>query len=281
MAAIALAFAAMGATAMAAPTVVFQADFEASTAESVAPGGTTLANLNLGTAIGTWSGWNETRPISAVPTSGIHLDSLGANKIMCSDRDQADIGFDISANLTQPVVLADGGTVTFKFVPRRTGGLTAGVYKHAYIMGKDASGAISFYLRVYIGAGTLQYFQYSTTADAPAFASAAEDTHFLPTGTSQAETANNFTSAANIISANMETLTLSLSAAGYTFNYVPGADQAGLGEVAYTSAVLPYAGTATQLTRINFVGSDECGMYIDDFIVTALGGASVGDWDKM
>ncbi|OPZ18033.1 MAG: hypothetical protein BWZ10_01099 [candidate division BRC1 bacterium ADurb.BinA364] len=261
-AAIAIAAAAMSSAALAAPTVIFQADFEAAVAESP----TTLANINLGTPVGSWIGFDETRSLgSTLPSTGIHVNSASTGKGFIQDRNaDTSAAFSLDANFSQPAVLADGLTVTFKCAPRRTG-----ANKPCTFEGKDASGAVSFAVRFQTFAGSIEYFEwYNGSA-------------WAPTGTGTDETG--FMDIIN--SDNLETITLTLGASGYTFDYVPGLDQAGAAAPAtnapYTKSGLTYVGAPTQITKITMSGNTQTGVVLDDFIVTALGGASVGDWDKM
>ncbi|MCX7011952.1 MAG: hypothetical protein NTW86_05195 [Candidatus Sumerlaeota bacterium] len=169
VAAIAFAFA-WGGTPGASADTLFQSNFEGSTVQSP----TTLANLNLGTPVGTWSGFDDSRPLDAAPSTGIWQNTAGTLHALLMDRDltTSPTGFILNANMTQPANLADGVTVTFKAAPRRTGDATP--LKNAVYTGLDSAGNISFQVRLYVSGAprepaTTQVFQYTTdgTLSAP------------------------------------------------------------------------------------------------------------------
>ncbi|OPZ18032.1 MAG: hypothetical protein BWZ10_01098 [candidate division BRC1 bacterium ADurb.BinA364] len=254
---IAIAAAATISAAQAAPTVIFQADFEASLAESP----TDLANINLGTPVGFWTGFDEMRSLAdTMPSTGIHVNTTADGKGFIMDRNvDRSATFSLDANFSQPAVLADGVTVTLKCSPRRNG-----ANKPCTFEGKDASGRVSFSFRYQTFASSLEYFQYY------------DGSAWVPTGAGTDETN---LMGSNVNSANLETITLTLGASSYSFGYAPGADQTAAS--AYTVPGLNYVSTPTEITRITISGTPETGVTLDDLIVASQGAASVDDWNKM
>lgn len=264
-AALALLCAWMGAASLSADTL-FDCNFNNCVTQSM----TTLANLNSGAAVGSWSGFDDARVNDPqAPSTGIWPNSAGTLRALLMDRDSTlSAGFSLDANLTSAADLASGATVVFKTSPRRTG---AG--KSAVFSGLDASGNVSFMARLYVDTNT-QVFQYTT--DGTNWTRCNPDT-------SQLIESKNMNAQPTIDMTTLETVTLTLSGSSYVFGYTPGPSSSPETTAAYTSATINYVNTPaapTSLKKIRFEGNTQTGVWIDEVLVTGTPASSVQDWDK-
>ena len=213
---------------------VFQCDFDGSQVGD----NTSLANMNAGTTIGSWTG--------SIPGQA-HVRASGDNNGLLLDRRSGEVA--VEAVLDEPVGL-EGTRVSFKMLFRRTG-----ANKDINIIGLDDTGAQIFHL--FITSATSGSEMHGLThVDAAGVETVIE-------GSGGTLAWNNDVYAPD----NMAQVTLDLLESSYDVRGVsPRTD--------WTATGLAYASDATTLTRVLFLGDNlETGIWMDDIRVE---GSSMG-----
>ena len=269
--------------------LVFQADFEGVTGADT-PGGTLLntdapAAANAGTAVGSWQNIFTSSASGSAPGVVSDLEDIkgdGIDNVLRLDRPGTtqvvnpgdDLVFtDVTAQFAAPIDLSgtNTGLITMDLGQGRTQNNTED--KSSYITGYDSAGNVSF--RLFLSAnnnGANDERLHHVAADGTLTPlGTREDFRNIGTGANATPVPNQNTFGEG----EMTGLTLVLGSAGYTVSIDRGPDlwgPAGLidGNFESTSALLPYAGEATQLSRIVFSISTSTntgvsgGLWVDD-----------------
>jgi hypothetical protein len=189
---------------------------------------TNATNLNTGTSYGNWSN---------IPVAGVHIDGAAGSKAMRAD--QIAGGLDIYANLASSQNI-DLLNIDLKVAIRRIG---SGHSKNVTIAGVDSAGNKSFELVLSAnrdtGARKKLYYVDPVNGLTLVPESLDDDLQFM-----------NDTFDASLL----RQITLELSSAGYVIKFDDGA---------WTSALLPYSGTATTLDKLHFSGASTVGIWLD------------------
>lgn len=223
-----------------AQEVAFDANFNASA--TVDP--TDVANLDAGTAVGTWSDL----PASA---DSIGIFDSGGNKGFLVDRASADQ--EINANLALPLKVADGTEFSFAYGIRRTEGSHA---KDVIVTGYSANNEISFQV-------ILTAVSSGTDRTRVAYTHPVNGYTNVPAGGQADHSYMGSWDPSSLVE-----IKLTLGDNGYVIEHDGGNGQ-------WTSATLPYAGDALSLQRIGFKvngGSNTVasGFWLDDVLVSGL-----------
>jgi hypothetical protein len=203
---------------------VFDANFNDSNTEE----NTAAANLDLGTSVGSWSNFS----------ANSHVRAQGPDKVLLIDRDAGP--FAAKALFTAPIDL-NKAIISFKAAIRRTIGNDS---KNITVMGLDDAANKSFELVI----------TANTTAGAKrrlAYMDPNASLIIIPQGYDNEIQYMDDTFDPN----KLRLITLSLQDTGYTVNFNNGAWQSNL---------LAFNGSASQIAKIQFSGSNDAGVWLDD-----------------
>ncbi|MEP4077287.1 lamin tail domain-containing protein [Haloferula sp.] len=220
-----------------AQVTAFDADFDLSS--TVDP--TDAANLDAGTSVGSWSDL----PASA-ESLGI-FDSAG-DKGFLIDRANAD--FKVNANLAEAVRVGDDTEISFAYAIRRSGSHT----KDVTVTGYDVAGGISFQI-------ILTAINSSSDKMRVAYSDPVSGYTNVPEGG-----ANDHAYMGSWAPSDLAEIKLVLSSDGYVIEHDGGNGQ-------WTSITLPYTGSATVISRIEFSGRGgssgiAAGLWLDEVQVS-------------
>ena len=236
-------------------TVVFQADFANSAIENQ----TSLANLDAGTEVGSWSS-------SDVTNLNVYSDTTGTEKAFCPDSDSHG-GYFINANFSSLVALASNVTVTMLLARGRYN--APGTGKYFTITGFDANGTASFDLKVFANEN-----QAAATNGAVYWNSSSGYNNWFGTNYSVAGDVRLITVSSNGYNpAGMSALRVQLFANGY----VVSVDSNNDGVYEWVSNLLPYKGLPSSISQIDIVGGVGAGDWFDNFLVTGTPTAGTND----
>lgn len=229
-----------------AQQVVFNTGFEYSGGEPVV--GTDAANINGADGqIGTFSGMLPFGDGNNSGTEFIGFQTHGgpnqSSRILLADRPLADGSFFANMASTIPI---DGATVSFEVGTRRSAGDLAVAHEKDYdIIGLDGSGNESFHLRVSAHSGDL-----AGEAERLGIVSDAGGTLTWDLPTVLGDDADGDLTSDRYRNGNIAVIDLALEDDGFIVsleNFRPDPDTN-----AYTTAKLPYNGSATELAKIEF-----------------------------
>ena len=237
-----------------AQVTVFQSDFQASVVEA----NTAVTNLNVGTAVGSWS-YQDTNNIN------IYGDATGTNMALCPDGVAGAGGYGLTANFTNSLLLKSNVTVTLLLARGRNG--TSGTGKSCFLTGYDAVGNPSFDLQVFANQN-----QAAGTNGALYWNNGTDYTNWFGTNYSTAGDIHYFlASPTGYRPANMSALKIQLTNNGY----VVSLDSANNGSYDWVSRLLPYNGNPTAISRISITGGNSAGDWFDNLLVTGVPGGNV------
>lgn len=218
----------------------FDADFDASTTENP----TDVTNLNAGTTLGSWSD---------VPTSAniVGIFDSGGDKGFLLD--QASANFEVNAQLDYSVVVGDDTEISFSYGIRRS---TGNHSKDLTVTGYDLTDAVSFQIAITAVSSGSDRMRVAYIDPTNGYTN-------VPAGS-----AGDHNYMGSWDPSNLTDIKLTLGNSGYVIE-LDGDD--GL----WTSATLPYAGSATALDRIAFSGRGgssgvACGFWLDDLLVNGV-----------
>ena len=216
--------------------------------------GQDAANLNGADGqVGSWSGILPSGTSgdggSELATIGTTTGSNGGAQLLRLDRGTA--GFTIVAEFAEPIQL-DGASFTFDYATRRTIGSHD---RDNHIIGYDAAGEEAFHLIASaksFGAGEATRLGYMASGLAQ---------FDLPTvsGDDSNNDLSFFNGDTDRWPNGIGTIEVQLTSTGYAIVFDNG-------DNTYTTTELPYNGSATQLTRVEFSGSNNSGLWLDNIV---------------
>lgn len=238
---------------------VFQADFQNATVAAR----TSPTNVNSGTAIGSWAGLPDAAAQTAWVAEGVRIgeDTASGNKALLLDRFEV-APINVDAVFSESIPL-DGAVIDMKVSVYRT--QTDSHDKDVYITGLDGAGNKSF--EVVLSApnvsGTL-----IAEGRRIAYVHPTNGLTMVPQGVQDELTGGGGAALAVPAPANFSGITITCGPTGYVIQHTgrPGVNS-------WTSDVLPYNGSATEIAKVHFFGKEipnaqAAGFWVDDLSVT-------------